>query len=151
MSLFNKVMHEADEIRQHFFDLLNHALPRLSMYGDELTAILFLEILAFIDEREIEMKHHFDALTKRGAADSSTRVSGAFKKMTSQATDKEIASVYAEITFQMGYLDVGRLLSESELASLRSRLRYCRDNALTTTEVINRFGDPSWLSGANPG
>ena len=71
--------------------------------------------------------------------------------MTGQATEKEIASVYAEIAFQMGYLDVGRLLSESEFASLRSGLReHCRDNDLTTTEVRNRFGDPSWLSGTNP-
>ena len=145
-------MRDAGEIRQHFLELLNHALPRLSMYGDEQTALHFLNHLAFIDEREDDLESLLDGLTKRGAAISATRVSGAFQQVTGhQATEKEIASVYAEVAFQMGYLDVGRLLSGSEFANLKSGLRdYCRDHDLTTSEVKERFGDPSWFTGTNP-
>ena len=144
-------MKPAAEIRKHFLDLLNHALPRLGMYGGESVALHFLSELAFIDERDAEFTEHMDTLRTRGAFTSSG-VDGAFTRYTHlPATDNEIGSVYAEIAFKMGYLTTDRILNKREFESLRTGLRRtCRVRNFNTQDVIAKFGVPSWTSGTNP-
>ncbi len=144
-------MKSSQEIREYFFKLINNALPRLSMFGGETAARFFLSHLAFIDERDLELENYLNKLTERGAF-TSLGVSGAFRKYTHlQATDVEIASVYAEIAFKMGYLNTDRILIKSEFESLHSGLRKtCRSQDLNTEDVVQQFGTPSWKAGTNP-
>jgi hypothetical protein len=144
-------MRSAVEIREYFIDSLNHALPRLGMYGGEMAAMHFLSAVAFIDEREAEFDEFKDSLKARGAFCESG-VGGAFEKYTHlPATDNEIGSAYAEIAFRMGYLKTDRILDQNEFESLRSGLdEKCRSQDFTTEEVVAEYGVPSWASGTNP-
>lgn len=144
-------MKSAEEIRDYLIELLNNALLRLSMYGDESIAMHFSSALAFIDEREPEWEACLSDLKARGAL-RARGVSGAFHEVTHQwATDNEIASVFAEIAFKMGYLKTDRLLDRDEFESLRSGLRStCRSRDFTMEEVLAEFGAPSWISGTKP-
>lgn len=98
-------MKSAEEIREYFLEFLNRALPSLCAYGDEMVAVHILSALAFIDEREPEWEAWLCDLKARGAL-RARGVSGAFHEVTHQwATDNEIASVFAEIAFNMGVFD----------------------------------------------
>jgi hypothetical protein len=143
-------MRTTREIRRYFVDMLNHALPRLGMYGGEIAARHFLSHLAFVECREDELATHYEALQKRGAF-LATGVKGAFRQIHDGNSDQEVGSVYAEIAFQMGYLATDRLLNRREFKSLRIGLRKtCRTRDFTTKEVQQEFGPPSWSSGTNP-
>ena len=143
-------MRSAVEIRDYHLEYLNGALLRLSMYGDELAARCFLSHVAFVDEREDELNSHFDALDERGAT-TSLGVAGAFERCTGRkATDVEVASVYAEIAFRMGYLETNRILRTSEFDSLRKDLSdICQSRDFDADEVLSTFGAPSWTSKAS--
>jgi hypothetical protein len=144
-------MRSSEEIREYFLDLLNSALPRLGMYGEEVVLDYFLSHLAFVDERDAELKAHMETLRTRGAF-TSLGVGGAFTQHTHlPATGGEIGSVYAEIAFKMGYLNTDRVLDKNEFATLRSGLRgTCRSQNFNTADVAKEFGVPSWRSGTNP-
>ena len=144
-------MKSSKEIREYFLDLLNSALPRLSMYGEEVVLQYFLSHLAFVDERDTELKAHMETLCTRGAF-TSLGVGGAFNQYTHlPAQSNEIGSVYAEIAFKMGYLNTDRILDKNEFATLRSGLRStCRSRNFNTEDVVKEFGVPSWRSGTNP-
>ncbi len=147
----SRLMRTADDIFEHFVNLLNHWLPRLGMFGGEITAQHILSHVAFIEKRENEFNAHMDALRDRGAF-TATGVSGAFSKHTRLlATYNEVGSVYAEIAFKMGYLNVDRILDRSAFETLSSGLRsVCRSRDFNTEDVSKEFGTPSWTSGTNP-
>ena len=139
------------EIRDYFLGILNDALPRLSMYGGEIAARQLLSHLAFIDEREDELRDRFDALRDHGAFTASG-VGGAFNRQTGlEPTANEIGSVYANVAFHMGYLRSERTLTQTEFDSLESIVREsCAACDFNADDVRTRFGDPSWQSGTNP-
>ena len=76
--------------------LLEHALPRLGMYGGEWFAENTLRHLAFIDEREAELQAEFEQLKDRRVF-TATGVAGGFAHVTgvSDAYSGEVASVFA--------------------------------------------------------
>jgi len=130
---------------------LNEALPRLGMFGGEIAARQLLSDLAFIDDREHELRDRLDELRDRGSYTASG-VGGAFNQQTGlRATDNEIGSVFATVAFGMGYLRTDRTLTRTEFESLESELREsCSTTDLNADEVRAQFGTPSWQSGTNP-
>ena len=148
-------MRTANEIRSYFLDMLNKALEHLGMYGGEGIAADLISHLAFIDDREAELRALDDALEARGPL-TSKGVTGAFKFLYpelewSQWSNVEVWSVYAELAFQMSYLATNRVLDRQEFESLKAGLRkLCRTQDFIPNQVQKRFGTPSWRAGTNP-
>jgi len=138
-------MKSATAIKDHFITLLNKSLPRLDMYGGEVFADHILAELSFIDEREEELDAHFKELDTRGARNS-CGVTGAFRKCTGLGYHNAgIASVFAEVAYQLGYLKTERVLNEGEFRELSKGLRSaCRERDWTTEQVYQKFGKPTW-------
>jgi hypothetical protein len=150
-------MRSPNEIREYFRDTLNNSLSRLSMYGGdgfgcELFARSCLQYLTFIDQREDEYRDLLAELIDRKASDSGG-VRGAFIMRTRrEATSGEIASVFGELAFRLGYLKTERVLEEADYARMSTLLRReCERCDWTLTEVTKQFGTPSWSSSSgNP-
>jgi hypothetical protein len=138
-------MRSIEEIRGYFLAELNHVFSRPGMYPGEASLMMRFRDLAWIDQREPEWDAHRQALEARGAF-CSTGVRGAFERVLGERVQTEsVASVYAEIAFQMGYLETQRVLSAAEFGRLRKGLRRAVSRrSFTAAEVEERFGPPSW-------
>jgi hypothetical protein len=114
----------AREIRDYFIDRLNHALLFPGMYVGELTALMHLDDLAWIDRRDSDLGSVTDTLAQAGAW-SSTGVRGAFQLMFGGIPadhNNAAALVYAGIARTWGYLvpQYSRLRRDARPASVRS-------------------------------
>ncbi len=121
------------------------------MFGGEIAARQLLSHVAYIDDREAELNSLFDELGERGAF-TACGVQGAFSRMTGlDATCNEVGSVYAEVAFQMDYLNTARILSAAEFDLLVTGLREtCLVTDMNAADVRSEFGEPSWVAGENP-
>ena len=144
-------MKTSTEIHDYFLGLLNDALSRLGMFGGEIAARQLLSHLAYVDERDGELRERFDSLRNRGAF-TATGVGGAFTRRTGlEPTNSETGSVYADVAFRMGYLRTERILTQMEFDSLELAVReICHSRDFNAEDVKQRFGAPSWSSGTNP-
>jgi hypothetical protein len=141
-----------DEIRAYLRQQIDHAVRRLGMYGDELSLILLFDALAYAEGIEELWSQERDSLRERGAFNA-TGVRGALETVFSQVSRGEgaIGSVYAEFAHRAGWLDLERILKNTELHDLAQNLPvWCqRDRELSA--VKDRFGPPSLLlGGSNP-
>ena len=65
--------------------------------------------------------------------------------------DDEVASVYAEIFYRLGYLTLDRTLSESEFEQLKQDARRFRRGTWRRQEMTSRYGPPSFVVGGGEG
>lgn len=102
-------MRSAAEIREYLLARLRCALRRPGMCGSELGILNLMDYMTFIDERSGEWRGYRNELFHRKAF-TAGGVTGGFQQVFGLrrhgAHDQEVASVYAVIAYEMGYLSL---------------------------------------------
>jgi len=144
-------MRSIEEVRTYFLNLFDHAAKRSSMYGGELFLHNCLNHLAFVDQTESILQREMQRLKDWGAYNA-CGATGAFKCATGiSQPEMEVASLYAELAFRMGYLQLDRYLSPKEFQMCRQRIdRKFSERDWAVDEIKMEFGKPSWATGTNP-
>ncbi|TXK40961.1 hypothetical protein [Nonomuraea sp. C10] len=138
------------EIRAYLKDRLNQALRRPGMFGGETALRLLFDHLVYAEHREQEWAQAMRTLESRGAFNS-LGVKGAFRTVLPDAGEDGVASVYAELAHDRGWLLADRTLTAGEYGSLRRELIAWTAHDRTLTEVQEALGPPSvLLGGTNP-
>jgi hypothetical protein len=141
-------MRTASKIRIHAVDQLTAMLLRPSMWGDngsyEGTLRGQLHNLAFIDEREAELKREFDALEAQGLF-TEIGMWGAFAAAfpAQNATDR-LASAYARVAARLGYFVPARRLTAPEWRAAQ-RIEWATKGVVTRADIECRLGPPSYI------
>jgi len=152
-------MKSADEIRKFVLNRLGNRVSRPSMWGGELGILGEMDLLTYIDERQEEWSTRRKELHQRQAFNAGG-VTGACQQILRNhrrgSCEKEVASIYAVIAFEMGYLSAEgedrpqRLLEDNELESvLQTAVDLARGEPCTPDDAIERFGAPSMRWGTN--
>ncbi|MEZ6096378.1 MAG: hypothetical protein R3C03_19475 [Pirellulaceae bacterium] len=152
-------MKSAAEIRTYLLARLQCALLRPGMCGGELGILNLMEYVTFIDERSMEWQHRRKELHERKCFNAGG-VTGGFRQVLGFRQNGEhddgVASVYARIAIQMGYLStegedrMNRLLTVGEFDSLESQWhKFVEMEKCVPDDVISRFGVPSIRWGTN--
>ncbi|GAA5040768.1 hypothetical protein GCM10023259_008680 [Thermocatellispora tengchongensis] len=136
------------EIRAYLRARLNDALRRSGMYGGELALRLMIDHLAYAEHQEEWWAEALRALKSRGAFDSAG-VTGAFGTVLPGSCENDVASIYAELAHDQGWLRSDRTLTAGEYASLRRALSAWTAHDRTLTEVRQTFGPPSVIFGGD--
>ncbi|AQZ70396.1 unnamed protein product [[Actinomadura] parvosata subsp. kistnae] len=140
----------AAEIRTYLKDRLNQALRRPGMFGGEKALRLLFDHLAYAEHQETEWAQALESLEARGAFNS-LGVTGALATVLPDPCDDGVASIYAELAHDRGWLQADRTLTTEEHASLRRKLIAWTAHDRTLTDVREEFGPPSvLLGGTNP-
>jgi hypothetical protein len=139
-----------EEVREHFLAELNLSLRRSGMYGGEVALRFCLDAVGFIAGHPHLVKEESLSLKSRGAFFSSG-VQSAFRHLWGTATDDMIASVYAEIARQYGWLRLDRPLSQVEYEEVASVIDAWCDHDHGLSDILAAFGSPSiQFGGGNP-
>lgn len=139
---------DVGEVRGYLLDQLNAALRRTGMYGGESALRLYLHALAFLEDRDQALSAAIEALRSRGAF-ISTGVTGAVKVLLGSRQEDVMASVYAELTRDLGWLALDSPVSAADHSRIRDALpAWCAKDS-TQSEVEAEFGPPSLLLGGN--
>jgi hypothetical protein len=140
-------MRTVAEIRDRLLEVLRFTVWRPSMRcgnadGTETLLLYLLDTLCFIDGREEEWR-----------AAASTYISGCrwvrghfeFQHQPFPHFVNEVASVYAEVAFSLGYFRSARLLAEAEMTRLASVVEGAafRSRDWTEAELHAQFGPPT--------
>lgn len=152
-------MKTAVEIRDYLLRRLQCTLLRPSMSGGELGILNLMEYVSFIGDRSQEWQGHRKELHERKCFNAGG-VTGGFREVLGFRRigehENEVASVYAVIAVQMGYLSLSgedrlnRLLDAHEFGSLESQCREILESENCIPEdVISRLGVPSIRWGTN--
>ncbi|MGW0805421.1 hypothetical protein [Nonomuraea sp. NPDC002799] len=137
-------------IRAYLKDRLNQALRRPGMFGGETALRLLFDHLAYAEHQEKEWAQALRTLESRGAFNS-LGVTGALSSVLPDSRDDGVASIYAELAHDHGWLQADRTLTTEDHASLRRTLNTWTAHDRTLTEVREEFGPPSvLLGGTNP-
>ena len=139
-------MRTVEEIRARHLDMVRHAVKRPSMwggnaFGTELLLRGLLEDLCYIDDRDEDWSGA-SARFLRGCR----RVCGQleFQELPFPDFVSEVASTYAEVAFNLGYLNPSRLLTGGEMSRLGVGLdRTFLSRDWDERELHERFGPPS--------
>jgi hypothetical protein len=140
----------AGDIRGYLLQQLNSALRRPGMFGGETALRLYFDAVAFTDRSEQAWADDLSALRSRGAF-VSAGVTGAVERVLGHRAEDVMASVYAEIAHQHGWLTLHSSLPEASYRRILDRLpAWCAQDR-THSEVTAEFGEPSMLiGGSNP-
>jgi len=145
-------MRTIEEVREEILGAFQTSVQCPQMYAvcdrdTEGVIADYLRWVSFIDQRI----HPFNRLLYRRLDCREMRhchgIRGEFAKYFPAANCfmGEVASIYAEFGFAMGYLDVKRTLSAVEFTELRrTSWRTCRERDWTLDEIKARHGEPSW-------
>jgi hypothetical protein len=139
---------DVGEVRDYLLDRLNSALRRTSMYGGESALRLYLDALAFLEGQEQALAGAIESLRSRGAF-ISTGVTGAVKVLLGSRQDHVMASVYAEVARDLGWLALDSPVSPADHGRIRDALPAWCARDRTHTDVMAEFGPPSLLLGGN--
>src|SRR5262245_5787565 len=139
-------MREVGEIRERLIEDLQFTVWRPSMRawpaeGVELLLKHLLSTLCFIDEREKAWEAA--GIFRQGCRGVCGQFD--FQHRPFPPYLNEVASVYAEAAFSLGYFTPGRLLSKAEMSRLRDEVDRpgFRERDWTEAELHARFGAPS--------
>lgn len=146
-----RAMRTIDDVRNQLLERLHGALTHPSVYGGTQFGVQFvlqnlLHDLTYIDERESELAQSYSNLETRGMW-WATGLIGPFSQRFEQvhSFSAEIASVFAEISYNFRYVNLSRTLSDAELKSIRRDSRQILSKRdLLESQIKDRFGDPSF-------
>ncbi len=120
-------MKSAPEIREFLLARLRCVLRRPSMCGGELGILNLMEYVTYVDEKTDDWMHRRQELHRRKAFNAGG-VTGGFAQLLGVrrlgAHNNEVASVYAVIAYELGYLSLegddplDRLLTPDEYGTL---------------------------------
>jgi hypothetical protein len=138
-----------DQIRTRKQEQVGHVIARSGMYathGRELQGVAqgLLGDLCFIDERDDDAEAVGATLHRYGKLG----VAGAFEAVFGDSCSyvAEVASIFAEQFHRLGYLEVGRLLDESDWEAAGHGLRDSFEELdVRQSEVMERLGEPSLM------
>lgn len=143
-------MRSGKEIRTYFLTKLHRSLPRPGMYGQtrglDIYYLTLLNDLCFIDAQPPNTVKNYLQANNYGSA---LGVSGFLTEHipTGKYLDDEIAAVYAEISFALGYLSLERVLSSTELKHCTTWLQEQATNKVWHhQDIIQLFGQPSFCT-----
>jgi hypothetical protein len=145
------VQRTVDEIRTYLAGELNSTLRQPGMYGGEMSIRLLIDATAFAGSAEDMWRETFEDLATRGAF-SPLGVRGAFEHFLPESSSEDaMASVYADIVHQFGWLELDRELPADQYARLAATLASWSIEDRRFSDVIAEFGQPSLIvGGANP-
>ena len=138
-------MPTVEEIQQHFIEGLNAAIRRPGMFGPgEIGPDFMLREVLYVTGAE---PGAWRAELEAAGAWSSIGVTGVVQQLLPRDVQLATASVYADYAHRHGWLELDCTLPEREYGELRDQLAdYCAtDHALA--EILERFGEPSRISG----
>jgi hypothetical protein len=143
-------MKTIEETRANILEHFQHSLRRPFMYGGMNVVRAIFEKLIFIDENETAYEstignESFVRFFGPGwvAAPFWWKFGGKYDRY-----NNELGSVYAEIGFRLGYLELDRILSAGEWEMLRKGLRdRVRKRDWTASEILEEFGPASFKTG----
>jgi hypothetical protein len=151
-------MKTAEEIRDYLLERLRLSIFKPCMCGGELGILNLFEYVTFADERSDHWQQHRKALYETKAF-SAGGVMGSYQNLHWNLRGQHysaVASVYARIAYEMGYLtDQGkhclrRLLTLEQFESVLAQInRQDKLSDWVPEEVIEQFGDPSIRWGTN--
>ncbi|MFI9597701.1 hypothetical protein [Nonomuraea sp. NPDC052265] len=120
------------------------------MFGGETALRLLFDHLAYAEHQETEWAQALQSLEVRGAFNS-LGVTGALATVLPHPCDDGVASIYAELAYDAGWLQADRTLTSEDHASLRRKLTAWAAHDRTLTDVQEEFGQPFiLLGGTNP-
>ncbi|MEU4508175.1 hypothetical protein AB0G05_01645 [Nonomuraea wenchangensis] len=138
------------EIRSYLIGQVNQALRRPGMFGGETSLRLLFDHLAYAEHQEKEWARAVRSLRMRGAFNS-LGVTGALATVLPDLGEDGVASIYAELAHDRGWLQPDTTLTAGDHASLRRRITAWAAHDRTLTDVRKEFGSPSvLLGGTNP-
>jgi hypothetical protein len=108
------------EIRAYLKTRLNQALRRPGMFGGEMALRLLLVHLAYAEHEDQEWARALRTLESRGAFNS-LGMTGALSTVLPVPCQDAVASIYAELAQDHGWLHADTTLTAEEHASLRRR------------------------------
>ncbi len=149
-------MRTIHEVRHQFLERLAHALRRPGMYGSRQQGVQsfllgLLHDIAYIDQREQELERALENVKARGLW-SAIGFAGPFEAKLASVDDfsDQIASIIAEVAHGLGYIELQRALPNDEwLAIRRSPRRTWTARGWRASEILDRFGDPSFAVGGS--
>ncbi len=143
-------MKTAQEIKNKKLNTLKESVirPRLWVYHQYDLEIHFLNILddlSYIDEKESDLKMHLDNLREKGLT-SSQNVAGRLQEYFSKVDSffNEIASIYAEIAYNLGYFKLENLCTSEKWDAIFNNINnfYCNQDR-HINDIVTQFGKPS--------
>jgi hypothetical protein len=141
-----------EEFKARHVETLSDAIKRPGMYGGDSSGVdlhlrMLLEDLCFIDERDADAAI-YQPLKERHLW-SSVGIRGPFSRVFHFADDfeNELASVYGEMAFRLGYITPTRLLSCIELERIKRDARRFRANDIHAADIQAMFGPASLIVG----
>ncbi len=143
-------MRTIEAVKANYTKILARALKRPGMYLGESLISEYLQLLCFIDEKEELYKCELDKFVKKGTK-SNSGVAGAFEMILGkyQRDAHDVASIYAELAFKLGYLKLTHFLTNLEYSTACKRSDSLSKKDWTTLGIIDELGTPSW-SNCNP-
>jgi hypothetical protein len=143
-------MKTAQEIKNRKLDILKAVVnrPRMSSmtnFGVEEFFRGTLGDIIFIDEREPDLEKEYEKITKKGLF-TPQAVTGTLSNhfQNIEVIINEIASVYAEIAYNLGYLKLEKLLSPEDWNNIYKYFRdKCSNRDRYLEDIINQYGPPS--------
>jgi len=138
---------DVDSIRERKLKHLSALVARPSMYaGDgqaiEIAARDLLGDLCFVDQCDDKLRIVEEALRRRFGKSG---VAGAFNAVFGNDCryTEEVTSIVAEHAWRLGYLKVGRQLTDDEWSGALAAARDFEERDVARSEVVAQIGEPS--------
>lgn len=148
-------MKTSQELKDRKLNILKYSVIRPEMYAHDHFGVesffrFLLDDLAFIDEKEDDLETHLNYLNEKELF-SASGVAGHLLRYFSKvdSVSKETASIYSEISYNLGYLELDTLLSLKDWENIFNTIRdQCKNQDLRLEDLVNQFGPPSLAIGS---
>lgn len=133
-------------LRDYLIRQLNFALRKPGMAGGEIVIRVNCDALAFADSGDGSWREAERALQARGAF-TATGTTGAFLRLLGVTSDDYMASVYAEVAHERGWLILDRAISGTEYDRIRGTISQWCTRDRSQADIVDEFGSPSAVLG----
>jgi hypothetical protein len=148
-------MRTIDEFRKHKLKFLKDAIRRPGLFGDpDVWCDYLLRDLCYIDQHEVKLKLEWNKLKMQkrfgclGLSTPFQQLLGG-RDFGNSAFNDEVASIYAEMAYHLGYLNVERTLSDTEYTVLSGQLQQFKKGKWRQSDILARYGKPSLIIGGS--
>ncbi|MFJ4657323.1 hypothetical protein ACIP5Y_39160 [Nocardia sp. NPDC088792] len=145
------MVRSGDQMHVYLVNQVNQILRRLSMFGGEPALWTTFDHLYFLEGDENGIEKLRQSWRDRNAF-TPTGVKGALQQqLPHSGIEDALASMYAEVARNRGWLRLDRTLTADEYTTLRTEIAPFTEHDRTLTDVVDAFGEPSVLfGGSNP-